>query len=384
MPLTPRENYLRNASFQYPDFMPEILHISNASWDQWRDELEDVVARHPIVWPGFRKGQRDWDHFDFGSANRKGERFKDAWGCVWETSVNGIEGVVTEAPLASWDNWSTWRVPNPLETGDRGPADWSDIRREIEMKQQRGELTEGGLPHGFFFMRLTYLRGFDNMMVDMATEEPMLWNLVDALYEHNRLIVAQYLDMNVDMFSIGEDLGTQTASIISPEMFRKYCKPTYEKLLEPCRKRGMHVMQHSDGYIMDLIDDLMMAGVTIINPQDLCNGIENLRREFKGKVCIRLDVDRQTIIPCGTRKEIRALIEEEVRTLGSPEGGLELICGIYPPTPPENVDALACAFEEFRTYWFDGRGKEQCSASTQSSRRTRRAAEDLNNDERRS
>jgi uroporphyrinogen-III decarboxylase len=30
--------------------------------------------------------------------------------------------------------------------------------------------------------------------------------------------------------------------------------------------------------------------------------------------------------------------------------------GIYPPTPPENVDALCSALEEFRTYWWDGRG----------------------------
>ena len=116
-------------------------------------------------------------------------------------------------------------------------------------------------------------------------------------------------------------------------------------------------MQHSDGYIMDLLDDLILAGVTIINPQDLCNGIDNLRRELKGRICIRLDVDRQTIVPYGSRREIHELVEEEVRVLGSPEGGLELIAGIYPPTPPENVDALADAFEEFRTYWFDGRGK---------------------------
>jgi hypothetical protein len=31
--------------------------------------------------------------------------------------------------------------------------------------------------------------------------------------------------------------------------------------------------------------------------------------------------------------------------------------GIYPPTPPEDIDALLCAFEEFHTYWWDGRAK---------------------------
>jgi len=74
----------------------------------------------------------------------------------------------------------------------------------------------------------------------------------------------------------------------------------------------------------------------------------------KGRFCIDLDIDRQKIVPFGTPKEIRALIEEEVRKLGSPQGGLSMIAGIYPPTPPENVDAVCRALEEFRTYWWEG------------------------------
>jgi hypothetical protein len=123
-------------------------------------------------------------------------------------------------------------------------------------------------------------------------------------------------------------------------------------LMHPCRKAGAHVYFHSDGYVMELMDAFVAAGVTIINPQDLCNGIDNLAREAKGRMCISLDLDRQRIVPYGTRADIRALIEEEVRKLGAPQGGLQMIAGIYPPTPPENVDALCEALEEFRMYWW--------------------------------
>jgi uroporphyrinogen decarboxylase len=283
--------------------------------------------------------------------------FADAWGCTWESCTNGIEGVVKDWPLKTWDDLDTWTPPDPLKTADRGPVDWAAVRAGIEGAQQRGDITFGGLAHGWCFMRLTYLRGFDNMMVDMATEEPRLAELLEIIYRHSQVIVDQYLEAGVDVMEFPEDLGAQTASIISPEMFRKYCRPVYERLIQPCRERGMHVGMHSDGYIMDLIDDLLIAGVTILNPQDLCNGIDNIRRALKGRVCIRLDVDRQTVVPYGTPREIRELVEEEVRTLGSPDGGLEMVAGIYPPTSPDNVHALACAFEEFRTFWFDGRGK---------------------------
>jgi len=357
MALSCRENYLRNASFQCPEYMPVNIAISAASWIEGGDELEQVVAHHPRIWPNFEKGKRDWAGFDLEKYTA-GANFRDAWGCLWEANVTGLEGQVIESPLENWDSSDTWRAPDPLLTADRGPVDWDGIRKDIEARRVKGELTSGGLPHGFFFMRLTYLRGFENMMIDMAIEDPRLWSLIDAIYEHNRVIIAQYLDMNVDLVGIAEDLGAQTASIIGPEMFRKYCMPTYQKLLLPCRERGCHIVMHSDGYIMDLLDDLISAGVTIINPQDLCNGIDNLRRACKGRVCICLDVDRQSIVPFGTPTEIHELVEEEVRELGSSTGGLELIAGIYPPTPPRNIDALATAFEDFQTFWFDGRGKQ--------------------------
>ena len=52
-------------------------------------------------------------------------------------------------------------------------------------------------------------------------------------------------------------------------------------------------------------------------------------------------------------KKIDELIEEEVRKLGSPKGGLEFVAGIYPPTPPGNIDALFEALEKYRAYWWD-------------------------------
>ncbi|MBP8952823.1 MAG: hypothetical protein KBI47_10570 [Armatimonadetes bacterium] len=356
MPLSHRENYIRNARFQGPEWIPANVSISGASRVQLREDLEDVMARHPWMYPGFEKGKIDYDNFQFGNAYRAGEKFVDNWGCTWESSIDGIEGVVMGHPLSDWSALDTWQPPDPLKVGDRGPVDWDRIRADVAKAKAAGALTSGGVPHGFLFMRLTYLRGFENALLDMATGEPRMRTLVDMIVDHNMQIVRQYVDMGVDLMEFGEDLGTQTSSIISPRTFREWITPGYEKLIAPCAEKDMLVALHSDGYIMDLMDEFRFAGVNIINPQDLCNGIDNLAREVKGQFCIRLDIDRQTVVPFGTRAEIRELIEEEVRKLGSPQGGLEFICGIYPPTPAENVDAVLEAIKEFRTYWWDGRG----------------------------
>ncbi|HOX36382.1 MAG TPA: uroporphyrinogen decarboxylase family protein [Candidatus Brocadiia bacterium] len=355
MPLTDRENYLRTVEMTGPEWMPCTVAISGASRKQLGMELEDVLVRHPRFFPGFQKGKQDYTKMEFGPANRAGERFKDAWGCVWYDTIDGIEGQVIERPLDDWAKFASYQAPDPLKTADRGPVDWESSKRHCAEAKAKGHLTMGGVPHGFLFMRLYYLRGFENLMIDFADDEPKLSALIEMLVEHNRKIVEQWLSFGVDVVSFGDDLGTQTAAMVSPATFRKHITPAYKRLMKPCRDAGAHVFLHSDGHMLELLDEILEAGADIVNPQDLCHGIDNLARELKGRVCTCLDVDRQKIVPFGTRKEIHDLIEEETRKLGSPQGGLMMIAGIYPPTPPENIDALCCAMEEFRTYWWDGR-----------------------------
>jgi len=256
-------------------------------------------------------------------------------------------------PLAEWDALDTFDPPDPAHYGHMGPLDWDARLNWIQTTRRQGGLTYGSIDHGFLFMRLYYLRGFENLMLDIATHDPRLWRLIELMDHFNQYHVVRYLQAGVDVMHFAEDLGTQNQAMLSPAQFEEWLAPSYRRLMQPCREAGMPVAFHVDGYIMDIADNLLNCGITVLNPQDLVNGIDNLERELKGRVCLRLDVDRQRIVPFGTPKEIRALIEEEVRRLGSPEGGLELICGIYPPTPAENVDAVLGAMEDFRTYWWE-------------------------------
>jgi len=351
MALSERENYLRTVRFEGGEWIPMSVSISGASWAQWKEEMEEVVLRHPTIFRGFRKGQVDFENMQYGPKHREGEYYTDEWGCVWYSAIGGIEGQVIGHPLEDWGKLEGYRPPHPLPKSGAEAERWERRRREIREAKERGELTSGGVEHGFLLMRLTYLRGFENLMLDIATGDPRLPRLIEMLVEHNKAIVDEYLRMGVDQMTFGEDLGTQTASVISPKHFREWMLPAYQRLMQRCRRAGTLVYLHSDGYIMELMDLFIEAGVDIINPQDLCNGIDALAREVKGRMCIALDVDRQRVVPFGTRREIKELIKEEVMKLGSPRGGLTMVCGIYPPTPPENVDALCEAMEEWREYW---------------------------------
>ncbi|HML46333.1 MAG TPA: uroporphyrinogen decarboxylase family protein [Clostridia bacterium] len=351
--LTHRENYLATVRFQNPAWIPMQIHISDASWDQYREEMEAVALRNPDFFPQVRRGWRDYERHVFAPAHRRDEPFVDNWGCTWETPRNGLEGVVTRFPLDRWEALSGWRTPDLETQADRGPRDWEGLRQHVEQTRAEGGLVHLGLPHGFLFLRLTYLRGFENALCDLMEEDPRFVRLFDDLVEYNLQLVRRFLALGPDVMGFPEDLGTQTGPIISPSLFEKWFVPAYAKLMKPCRDAGVLTHFHSDGKTLDILEQQIRAGVQIVNPQDLANGIDALAERIKGRACIDLDIDRQRIVPYGTRQEIHDLIEEEVKKLGSPRGGLTMIAGIYPPTPPENVDALCAALRKYRTYWWD-------------------------------
>ncbi len=355
MALNERENYLRNARFQNPEWMPCSVGISDASWNQWREEMEKVVMRHPKIFPDFEPGRKDFDNYNFSDLQKAGRSYKDSWGCLWECAVDGIAAAIAGHSISSWDKLGSYVPPDAELLEDRGsPADWEGARRYVERARKDGKVVSGGFPHGFLFMRLYYLRGFENFMIDVATGDSRLKELIEVVQSFNRTLLRKWLEIGVDVMTFGDDLGAQKSSVLSPKDFRRWIAPGYRELMGPCRKAGIEVYLHSDGHILELMDDIISSGVTIVNPQDLVNGLEELEREVKGRVCIFLDIDRQSVVPYGSRAEIYELIEEGVKRLGSPRGGLGLVCGIYPPTPPENVDAVCSAMEKLQNYWSGG------------------------------
>lgn len=84
----------------------------------------------------------------------------------------------------------------------------------------------------------------------------------------------------------------QVGPMLSPGTFRKYIKPSYQRLMGPAREAGCMVHMHSDGDIRDLVDDLINCGVEIINLQDLVNGMDWIKEHLAGRICIDLDIDR--------------------------------------------------------------------------------------------
>ena len=151
----------------------------------------------------------------------------------------------------------------------------------------------------------------------------------------------------IDVVSFGDDLGNQDRMPIRPKTFKELLFPTYHKIFQRVRSQGVHVRLHSDGHVIEVVDQLKKSGVDILNIQDRINGLENIAFKCKGVVCIDLDIDRQHITPFGKPEQIKSYIKLIMEILAMKEGGLMMISELHPPTLLENIEALASAMEEY-------------------------------------
>lgn len=323
MQMSPEENYFRAIEFRKPAWIPVNVGLLPATWIRYREALEEIVIRHPLIFGEYKMGSKKFD--EVSGTYKVGEHV-DEWGCVWKNIRNGLDAIVVGHPIETWDALENYHPPEPITDS---------------------------LPHGFMFLRLTYLRGYENLMVDFAEEPPQLYKLIEMVLSYNLAVIERMLSRKPKIVHFGDDLGMQDRLPFSPNHFRKYLKPCYERMFKRCRDAGAHVYLHTDGHIVEIIQDLIECGVSVLNPQVRANGLDKLAREAKGKVCIDLDLDRQ-MFPFCSPKEIEEHVEEAVMKLGSQEGGLMLRAEVGPDVPLENIEAICSALERYMFFYSRG------------------------------
>lgn len=342
--MTTRENIIKAIRFERPDYIPMIFSMAEACWNTYEPEaLFELMESHPLLFPNYKRP------FDFKKSKPDDNSQKyfhtDEFGVVWEVAIDGIRGVVAEHPLSDWENFASYKMPElPV-------FDIDNLKTNVRNQKEKGIFTSAGLSHGHTFLRLIDLCGYEKVMLDLYDDDENIMKLINMLEEHNAYYIQNYVAADFDMISYPEDLGMQIGPMISPELFKKHIKPSYQRLMKPARDSNCIVHMHSDGDIRDLVDDLIDGGVEVINLQDLVNGIDWIKDNLTSKCCIDLDIDRQNITVFGTPEQIDDLIREEVTKLSSPLGGLMMIYGLYPGTPIKNVSALMDAMEKYMYYW---------------------------------
>jgi hypothetical protein len=337
-----RDNFLRAVEFRNPDWIPCSIGFFPAVWDKYREKLAEITDRYPFLFGPHRN--RKYDNL-IPLEHRPNTHWQDRWGCEWYSSQGGYEGQVIGHPLADWKAFDSYRPPDPNKYTERGIRHWYSEKMGIKWAKRNGVVSHGNAER--LFDRLYALRGFDNLMADFARNEPNLPRLIQMLQDHEMKIINRFKPLKPDMIYFHTDIGTQDRLMISPRQFRKYIKPMFMTLFQACRKEGMHVYLSSDGYLLDIVDDLIECGVSVHDPQFRANTLEGITKHYKGKLCIDLDLDRQAF-PFESPEGLKKMIRDSVEQLNSPTGGLMMKAEISDVNVPlENIEAICQAYEEY-------------------------------------
>ena len=339
--LTERENYLRALEFRQPQWVPLQFYCHPALHERHGNDLRALMQRHPLVFgadPPSPAAEQPADPL-----LQAGVAFTDDWGCVWQNLQGGMLGIVTGHPLADWSRLPDLKVPDPLLQ-----EDWAKLKADAISARFHGWPVIGGptsFASGGFFDRLQFLRGTENLLVDLLEEPPQLGELIERVLEYNVQYLRRWLEIGIDVMYFHGDIATQAGLMLSPACFRRHFKPAYAELFRLCREAGVHVHYSSDGRILELVDDLVECGVSLHDPQTGANGLDEIRQTYSDRLCAMVDIDEQRL-PYWTPREMAAHVRKIIATVGSPAGGLMLLACPTADVPLANLEAICTAWEE--------------------------------------
>lgn len=197
-----------------------------------------------------------------------------------------------------------------------------------------------------------YTRGMETLMMDMLADEEAACYVLDKVTDNTVTSVTNFAKAGADGLMLGDDIGMQATIMMSEVLYRQYLKPRLKKIIDAARavKPDILIFYHSCGYVVPFIEDLIEAGIGVLNPvQPECMDFEALFKEYGDRLSFSGTLGTQTLMPFGTPEEIRAEIFSKLDFVGE-SGGL-LICPTHvlePEVPIENIVAFIDACKEYR------------------------------------
>lgn len=247
---------------------------------------------------------------------------------------------------------SMWAgVPHP---GAHFPLDAAGLETLAAGAKRTRGMADGraviGLFGGNFFELPQWLYRMDNYLLYMALYPDAVQRLSEALCDMYISNLEKWLPAvapHIDIILFGDDLGSQNAPLLSPDMYREYYKPYHRKLWGRAKEIAPHlkVQLHSCGAIEPLLEDLIDAGLDAVNPVQIsCEGMDaaELKRKYDGRITFwGGGCDTRDVLPNAIPEEVAQHVREQCDIL-NPGGGFvfQQVHNIMANVSPENIVAM--------------------------------------------
>jgi hypothetical protein len=274
----------------------------------------------------------------------------DEWGVGWaplpETYAAGAGEPLHSYPVApraaSAAELRTVSFPDA-----RDPSLFTNLLDGVDLA---GTLAIGQHPAGILD-RFLLLLGMQRGLTALLSEPQASREALERIATHHADLACGYIAAGVGAAWLADDYAGQDGPYMQPSLWRQMVLPALARVIAVYREARLPVFFHTCGQAEVFVQDLLDAGVDVLNLQsDICD-LPALKARFGQKVAFWGGVPSQTLLleaPDDVRQRVRSII---MALAG--DGGLILAPDQPLAFPEENLSAMVEAAREFGR---DGKG----------------------------
>lgn len=296
--------------------------------------------------------KEDLDGFTiFEDSKRKnigGITYKDEWGIIWKLEPNGIY-YPFDGPVKSHYDLKKFRLPD-------ADADYLYDSLKEAVKRFKDEKAIVFIAHETFEYSHYLLGGLDNLFIRYVTDPEMVKELLDIIWQYKKKSIKNALEIGADVIVTGDDYAGRLGPMMSPGHFREFILPYVKKVADLVHSMGSYYIKHTDGKIWKILDDLVDAGIDVLDPIETIADMDigEVKKKYGNRICLAGNVDATAVLTRGTREEVIEAVKETIAK-ASPGGGHIMASSnsIHPGVKPENYKIMVNAAREYGKYPID-------------------------------
>lgn len=356
--MNPRENIMALLRREPYEWVPVDLQLCPSLEEEYRRRTGAAVSYQDyfgLPWAGIGDipmSKKDEQYLPYHPGLKAGS-YIDLWGVAHEPGSAAAKHMTyMRCPLKGIDSLSEVRAyPLPDYAAGDTAENAASQRAQAAALHARGLAAMGYLTCTIWETSW-YIRGMEDLMMDMMSGDPIAAYILDAVTERAVTRARAYARAGVDILYLGDDIGMQKAPMMSLELYCKWLKPRLKQVIDAARavRPGILVKYHSCGYATPFIPHLIEAGVDILNPiQPESMNFQEIYREFGGKISFDGTIGTQSVMPFGTPQQVRETVFRHL-DIARPHGGLLPAPThlLEPEVPWENIIAYVEACRDYK------------------------------------
>ncbi len=342
------ENVIKAIEFNKPDYLPMetnyVPGIYNAysTLDPEKVELIPGTEEFDAIWPI----SYSWVLKEIGK-NEKGESIRsDQFGNIIRIPNNlNVTYDFIKPALKDVKNIDEYKFP------DINNLDNHFKKLKNVIKNNYSDRFINCFIDAGFYLTTYFMIGPTDIFIKLATEISFVLEVYERVVNYYKGMVKKYKQSGAHMITVIEDIGTSTGLIFNPNIWVKEFKPILKDFFSFVHEQGLYTSLCIDGNSESIHEHLKDLNIDVFFTPDIeTTGIEKIKQNLKGKICLKAPVDMISVLPCKSPEEVEKFAVKLVNELNNKNGGFicEVVKWYRPEFPMENILASVKGFNRFR------------------------------------